>query len=77
VLVVSLRELALDRAATGGTESLEAAIRTAGALRYLDQRDAVHTRLRREGIATLDVLTSELSGRLVERYLAIKRAGRL
>jgi uncharacterized protein (DUF58 family) len=77
VLVVSLRELALDRAATGGTESLEAAIRTAGTLRYLDQRDAVHARLRREGIATLDVLASELSGRLVERYLAIKRAGRL
>ncbi|HEY4091163.1 MAG TPA: DUF58 domain-containing protein [Luteibacter sp.] len=77
VLVVSLRELALDRAAAGGTESLESAIRTAGALRYLDQRDAVHARLRREGIATLDVLASELSGRLVERYLAIKRAGRL
>ncbi|MET0935949.1 MAG: DUF58 domain-containing protein [Luteibacter sp.] len=77
VLVVSLRELALDRAASGDTDSLEAAIRTAGALRYLDQRDAVHARLRREGIATLDVLASELSGRLVERYLAIKRAGRL
>jgi uncharacterized protein (DUF58 family) len=77
VLVVSLRELALDRAAAGGSDSLEAAIRTAGALRYLDQRDAVHVRLRREGIATLDVLASELSGRLVERYLAIKRAGRL
>ena len=77
VLVVSLRELALDRAAAGDTDSLEAAIRTAGALRYLDQRDAVHARLRREGIATLDVLASELSGRLVERYLAIKRAGRL
>ncbi len=77
VMVVSLREMALDRAATGDTDSLEAAIRTAGALRYLDQRDAVHARLRREGIATLDVLASELSGRLVERYLAIKRAGRL
>jgi uncharacterized protein (DUF58 family) len=77
VMVVSLREVAPDRAASGDTDSLEAAIRTAGALRYLDQRDAVHARLRREGIATLDVLASELSGRLVERYLAIKRAGRL
>lgn len=77
VLVVSLRELALDRAAAGGTESVAAAIRTAGALRYLETRDAVHARLRREGIAMLDVTCNELSGALVERYLAVKRAGRL
>jgi ribose transport system ATP-binding protein len=33
--------------------------------------------LRREGVAMLDVSCNELSGVLVERYLAVKRAGRL
>jgi uncharacterized protein (DUF58 family) len=77
VLVVSLRELALDRAAEADDGTLATAIRTASALRYLDSRDAVHARMRREGIATLDVTCNELSGVLVERYLAVKRAGRL
>jgi len=79
VLVASLREVALDRAAEPASDdgTLSAAIRMASALRYLDSRDAVHARMRREGIATLDVTCSDLSGALVERYLAVKRAGRL
>lgn len=77
VLVVSLRELALDRAMDTDDGTLATAIRAAGAIRYLDTRDAVHARMRREGIATLDVTCGELSGTLVERYLAVKRAGHL
>jgi uncharacterized protein (DUF58 family) len=77
VLVVSLRELALDQAATTVDDGVESAIRAAAAMDYLARREAIHDALRREGVATLDVSCSELSGVLVERYLAVKREGRL
>ena len=77
VLVVSLRELALDQAAATVDHELDTAIRAAAAMDYLAQRDAMHDALRREGVAMLDVSCNELSGVLVERYLAVKRAGRL
>jgi len=77
VLVVSLRELALDQAAAHVGEEVDTAIRAAAAMDYLAQRDAMHEALRREGVAMLDVRCHELSGVLVERYLAVKRAGRL
>ena len=77
VLVVSLRERALDRAATDAGDSLEAAIRSASAMHYLAERERVHQDLRSAGIATLDVGCHELSGTLVERYLSLKRGGRL
>lgn len=75
VLVVSLRELALDRAASDVDDSMESTIRGAAAMHYLAEREAMHDALQREGIATLDVTCSELSGVLVERYLSAKRAG--
>lgn len=77
VLVVSLRELALDQAAGEVGESVESAVRSASAMSYLAEREAMHEKLRREGVAVLDVTCNELSGRLVERYLAAKRDGRL
>ena len=77
VLVVSLRETALDQAAAQVGDSVESAIRSAAAMQYLSERDAVHEKLRREGIALLDVTCAELSGRLIESYLAAKRDGRL
>jgi uncharacterized protein (DUF58 family) len=75
VLVVSLRELALDHAARDVDDSMESTIRSAAAIHYLAEREAMHDALRREGISTLDVSCSELSGVLVERYLSAKRAG--
>ncbi|WP_266159809.1 DUF58 domain-containing protein [Dyella silvatica] len=75
VLVVSLRELALDHAASDVEDSMESTIRGAAAMHYLAEREAMHDALRREGISTLDVSCSELSGVLVERYLSVKRAG--
>ncbi|MFC5743813.1 DUF58 domain-containing protein [Dyella tabacisoli] len=77
VLVVSLRELALDQAVTEMDDSVESAIRSAAAMHYLAEREAMHDALRREGVATLDVSCHELSGVLVERYLSVKRSGRL
>ena len=39
--------------------------------------ERVHEALRREGANTLDVSCNELSGALIERYLSVKRTGRL
>ncbi|MEO6801053.1 MAG: DUF58 domain-containing protein, partial [Rhodanobacter sp.] len=77
VMLVSLRELALDRAAATPGEDLESSIRSAAAIHYLAERERVHESLRRQGINTLDVGCSELSGALIERYLALKRSSRL
>ena len=77
VMLVSLRELALDRAASEPGEELEDSIRSAAAMHYLAERDRVHESLRREGVNTLDVSCSELSGALIEQYLALKRSSRL
>ena len=77
VMLVSLRELALDRAAIEPGDELESSIRSAAAMHYLAERERVHEALRREGVNTLDVSCSELSGALIERYLAVKRSSRL
>jgi uncharacterized protein (DUF58 family) len=77
VMLVSLRELAIDRAAADAGDDLETGIRTASAMYYLAERERVHEALRREGVNTLDVSCNELSGALIERYLSVKRAGRL
>jgi uncharacterized protein (DUF58 family) len=77
VMLVSLRELALDHAAAEPGDELEGSIRSAAAMHYLADRERTHEALRREGINTLDVSCGELSGALIERYLAIKRGNRL
>lgn len=77
VMLVSLRELAIDHAAADAGDDLETGIRTASAMHYLAERERVHEALRREGVNTLDVSCNELSGALIERYLSVKRAGRL
>ena len=77
VMLVSLRELALDRVAAEAGDSLETGIRSAAAMHYLTERERVHEGLRREGVNTLDVSCGELSGALIERYLSVKRGGRL
>jgi len=77
VMLVSLRELALDRAAIEPGDELETGIRSAAAMHYLAERERVHEGLRREGVNTLDVSCSELSGALIERYLSVKRSSRL
>ncbi len=77
VLVASLREDALDASLAAADGELEDAILAASTLDYLSRRERVHAALREQGVATLDVTCRELSGALVERYLKIKRDGRL
>ncbi|MFK2892739.1 DUF58 domain-containing protein [Dyella flagellata] len=77
VLVASLREQAVERAANDGGDNLEAAIRSASAMHYLAGRERVHDDLNRRGVMTLDVECAQLSGALIERYLRLKRESRL
>lgn len=77
VVVASLREEALDAVLETDVTSVSGALRAAATARYLQQRAAAHEALRAQHVAVLDVSCTQLPGALVERYLAIKREGRL
>ena len=77
VVVASLREASLAGALDGPAQDLPGAVRSAAAARYLAQRAAAHDALRAHRVGVLDVTCAELPAALVERYLAIKREGRL
>ncbi|SFC15529.1 DUF58 domain-containing protein [Pragia fontium] len=77
VLVASLREAELDKASSIAiTNQQDAALRAASA-NYQAKRQAVLTRLRSAGILCLDVQPQQLAVESVNRYLAIKAAGKL
>ena len=77
VCVASLREQALDLALGEPVSDLPGAVRAGALARYLEQRAAAHAALRSEKVMVLDVTGAQLPGALVERYLAVKRAGLL
>ncbi|HMB56290.1 MAG TPA: DUF58 domain-containing protein [Arenimonas sp.] len=77
VCVASLREQALDETLQQPVNDLSGAIRAGAVANYLDERRRAHDALRQHGITVLDVTCAELPAALVERYLAIKRQGRL
>ncbi|MBL0209940.1 MAG: DUF58 domain-containing protein [Holophagaceae bacterium] len=77
VLFVSLREAALDAALQDRIHDFRDALR-AGALHdYLGARREAFDRLRAHGALCMDVLPQNLAAGLVNRYLEIKRSGRL
>lgn len=75
VCVASLREAALDATLAHEPQDLPAALTVGAAADYLAQRQAAHDALRSHGVLVLDVTADQLAGALVERYLAVKRAG--
>ncbi|NYZ63508.1 DUF58 domain-containing protein [Luteimonas deserti] len=77
VIVASLRERALDEVLDAEVRDHDDAVRVGATARYLAQRRAAHDALRNHRITVLDVTGPELPGALVERYLAVKRDGRL
>jgi uncharacterized protein (DUF58 family) len=77
VLFASLREAILARALTARVDTFERALTHAAAADYLRERALALTRLEREGILCLDVEPPDLPTALVNRYLDIKREGRL
>lgn len=77
VLIANLREQVLDELDLAEPRSPEQAVTTAATHLYLQERDAALNRLRHEGVLVLDTRPEQLAVGLVNRYLEIKRSGRL
>ncbi len=77
VLFASLREPTLDEALAKPVRNLDTALTHAAAQDYLYERSKAMRRIEHGGTMTLDVEPSKLPIALVNRYLDIKRAGRL
>lgn len=81
VLVATLREQVLDELAAGigaeNTSDTDSAVRSAAALAFLAEREQALMKMQRAGLLVLDATPEDLPARLVNRYLDIKRSGRL
>lgn len=77
VLFASLRENILSRALTARVGTFERALTHAAAADYLRERALALHRLERAGALCVDVEPQDLPVALVNRYLDIKREGRL
>ncbi len=77
VLFASLREPSLDETLMKPVKNLDTALTHAAALDYLHERSKAMKRIEHGGTMTLDVEPQKLPIALVNRYLEIKRAGRL
>lgn len=77
VVLASLREAIVGRALTARVDSFERAVTHAAAADYLEIRDRVFGRIENVGAITLDIEPERLPIALVNRYLGLKREGRL
>jgi len=77
VVLASLREAILSRALSARVDSFDRAVTHAAAADYLAGRERSFRRLDAAGVITLDVEPERLAISLVNRYLELKRAGRL
>jgi uncharacterized protein (DUF58 family) len=77
VLFASLREGILSRALATRIDSFDRALTHAATAEYLARRELAFRRLERGGAVCLDVEPAELPIALVNRYIDIKRSGRL
>ena len=77
VMFASLREHLLARALDARVDSFDRALTHASAAQYLRARELAFRRLGASGAVCLDVEPQRLAVALVNRYQALKRAGRL
>jgi uncharacterized protein (DUF58 family) len=77
VVLASLREAILGRALAARVDSFDRAVTHAAAAEYLAQRERVFRRIGAGGVICLDVEPDRLAISLVNRYLELKREGRL
>jgi uncharacterized protein (DUF58 family) len=77
VVLASLREAILSRALTARVDSFDRAVTHAAAADYLAARERAFRRIETTGAITLDVEPERLPIALVNRYLGLKREGRL
>jgi uncharacterized protein (DUF58 family) len=75
VLLASLREEALHERLEQPVESFDDALEVAATHEYLAPRRRTHRDLEARGVSLLDVPPSQLSVRLVNRYVELKREG--
>jgi uncharacterized protein (DUF58 family) len=77
VLVANLREQVLDVLEMAEPGDPEEALTTAATHLYLQERERTLKTLQHEGVVVLDTLPGKLAVGLINRYLEIKRSGRL
>jgi uncharacterized protein (DUF58 family) len=77
VVLASLREAILGRALSARVDSFDRAVTHAAAADYLALRERVFRRIAAAGVMALDVEPERLPIALVNRYLELKREGRL
>ena len=77
VVLASLREAILSRALTARVDSFDRAVTHAAAADYLALRERTFRKIGASGVLTLDVEPEKLPITLVNRYLELKRSGRL
>ena len=75
VLLVNLRERALEQALEEPVLDFDSALLHGAVHEYLDQRRKSFERIHAQGVLSLDVLPEQLSVSMVNRYLALKRGG--
>jgi uncharacterized protein (DUF58 family) len=77
VLLASLRETIIDQVLDAPVRNFDEALRYAATQDYLQQRRQAHQVLQQHGILYLDSVPEHLPVQLINRYLEIKRSGRL
>ncbi len=77
VVVVDLRQVALDETLGRDPETLSESLTAIGAWTHELDRRALHERLRSEGVRPLDVTPLQLGPALVNRYFEVKQGGAL
>jgi uncharacterized protein (DUF58 family) len=77
VVLASLREAILGRALSARVDTFDRAVTHAAAADYLAGRERSFRRLDAAGVICLDVEPQQLAISLVNRYLELKRSGRL
>jgi len=77
VVLASLREAIISRALSTRVDSFDRAVTHAAAADYLAQRERAFRRIGAAGAVCLDVEPERLAIALVNRYLELKREGRL
>ncbi|MDR2518779.1 MAG: DUF58 domain-containing protein [Spirochaetaceae bacterium] len=77
LLMVSLREQEAESLALQDMDSLDAALERAAAFSYLVSRRTLYKKWEHAGLLTLEASSSRLSASLINRYLEVKRSGRL
>lgn len=77
VVLASLREAILSRALAARVDSFDRAVTHAAAADYLAARERAFRKIETAGAITLDVEPAALPIALVNRYLGLKREGRL